>query len=390
MSIQTDQAQSDKAEDVKDPGDQPVDEAADKPEPRRAAGGTHLPVIPPKTRPKPSAASKRTTSSAKPNGSAVSADTPVTVSPEDAEPSDNVADQPAENASPAVKPPPDDASTPPAAEPAAVAEPENKPEASLPEATPPSFAPEPARRAGPVFAKPLGDWAEASSGQGPDFKAMVLGGSVPPDQQAPRFVGASESGTMVVGGKRRAGGKPMPPPPDASEPVAVPVGGIAGSVTVPPPSPPRPVTLRPERKPMTGRTHAEPAVPAAEAANAAPRRVKLQIARVSPWSMAKMSFLLSVACGIAFVVVVFMVWQVLNSAHLFTTIEEQIEQLAGPAGAAKFNFMSYVEQGKVLAGATVIAVVNIVLGTILGTLGALIYNITAILVGGIHVTMSDD
>jgi hypothetical protein len=121
-----------------------------------------------------------------------------------------------------------------------------------------------------------------------------------------------------------------------------------------------------------------------------PRRVKLQVARVSPWSIAKMAFLLSVAMGIAFVVMVFIVWNVMNNAKIFTTINDQIATLAGPESASKFDITSYVEQSKVMAGATVIAVVNAVIGTVLATLGSFIYNITSMLVGGIHITLRDD
>ncbi|HLS02500.1 MAG TPA: DUF3566 domain-containing protein, partial [Beutenbergiaceae bacterium] len=43
-----------------------------------------------------------------------------------------------------------------------------------------------------------------------------------------------------------------------------------------------------------------------------PRRVRLAISRIDPWSVMKLSFLLSIAAGIILVVAVGLVWVVLN------------------------------------------------------------------------------
>ena len=44
---------------------------------------------------------------------------------------------------------------------------------------------------------------------------------------------------------------------------------------------------------------------------ASARRVRLTVSRVDPWSAMKVSFLLSVALGIAMVVMVFVLWTIL-------------------------------------------------------------------------------
>ena len=45
-----------------------------------------------------------------------------------------------------------------------------------------------------------------------------------------------------------------------------------------------------------------------------PRRARLRLVRVDPWSVMKTAFLLSVAFGIVTVVAVFMIWSVLGAA----------------------------------------------------------------------------
>ena len=52
--------------------------------------------------------------------------------------------------------------------------------------------------------------------------------------------------------------------------------------------------------------------------------------------------------------------------------------------------VAYLELPRALAVSTIIAVVDMVLVTALTTLGAFLYNITATLVGGIHLTLADE
>ncbi|WP_299276243.1 DUF3566 domain-containing protein [uncultured Georgenia sp.] len=126
---------------------------------------------------------------------------------------------------------------------------------------------------------------------------------------------------------------------------------------------------------------------AARPASAGPRRVRLSIARVDPWSVMKLSFLLSIAVGIGIVVAAAAMWFVLDSMHVFADIEELLVTLDSE------NFlqlMDYVQFDRVISAAAIIAVVDILLLTALSTLGAFLYNIVAALVGGIHLTLTDD
>lgn len=119
-----------------------------------------------------------------------------------------------------------------------------------------------------------------------------------------------------------------------------------------------------------------------------PRRVRLAISRVDPWSVMKLSFLLSIAVGIGIVVAAALVWTVLNQMEVFAEIRSVIED----AGALNQfgKILEYFEFSRVLSVATVIAVVDVVLMTALATLGAFIYNLVAAMVGGLHLTLTDD
>jgi len=58
---------------------------------------------------------------------------------------------------------------------------------------------------------------------------------------------------------------------------------------------------------------------------AAPRRVKLSVSRVDPWSAMKLSFLLSVAVGIAMVVMVATLWLILSGMGVFADMNRTVE-----------------------------------------------------------------
>ena len=118
-----------------------------------------------------------------------------------------------------------------------------------------------------------------------------------------------------------------------------------------------------------------------------PRRVRLAISRVDPWSVMKLSFLMSVAIGIMIVVATAVVWITLDSLHVFATINDLVTEILADSN---IDLMQYVEFDRVLSIATLVAVVDIFLITALATIGAFLYNITAALVGGVHVTMTDE
>ncbi len=119
-----------------------------------------------------------------------------------------------------------------------------------------------------------------------------------------------------------------------------------------------------------------------------PRRVRLAISRVDPWSVMKLSFLLSIAVGIGIVIATATVWTVLNQMGVFASINEIVDEI--DARNQFGTVLEFLEFSRVLSVSVVIAVVDIVLLTALATLGAFIYNLVAAMVGGLHLTLTDD
>ncbi|GED10313.1 DUF3566 domain-containing protein [Cellulosimicrobium cellulans] len=143
--------------------------------------------------------------------------------------------------------------------------------------------------------------------------------------------------------------------------------------------------------PLTGATPAAgPATGATPTVrhDGGPRRVRLAVSRIDPWSAMKLGFLLAVAIGIMTVVATAVVWYVLDGMMVFAKIEDLFTQIVGTE--TDVDIQQYVAFGRVISIATLLGVVNVVIITALSTIMAFLYNIVAALVGGVHLTLTDD
>lgn len=119
-----------------------------------------------------------------------------------------------------------------------------------------------------------------------------------------------------------------------------------------------------------------------------PRRVRLAVSRLDPWSVMKLSFLLSIAIGIMIVVASVVFWMVLDGLHVFTEINDMIVAILGEE--TEVSILQFVELKRVVSLSTMIAIVDVVLLTALSTIAAFLYNVVAALVGGVHLTLTDE
>jgi hypothetical protein len=121
-----------------------------------------------------------------------------------------------------------------------------------------------------------------------------------------------------------------------------------------------------------------------------PRRARLRLTRVDPWSVMKTAFLLSIAFGVVTVVSVFMVWSVLGAAGVWDSINQTVQNILGGEGTGDFDVQNYVGVSRVMGFTMLVAVIDVVLITAIATLGAFLYNMAAALLGGIEVTLTED
>ncbi|WP_369390526.1 DUF3566 domain-containing protein [Streptomyces sp. CG1] len=120
------------------------------------------------------------------------------------------------------------------------------------------------------------------------------------------------------------------------------------------------------------------------------RKARLRVAKADPWSVMKVSFLLSIALGICTIVASAVLWMVMDAMGVFSTVGGTISEATGSNEANGFDLQAFLSLPHVLMFTTIIAVIDVVLATALATLGAFIYNLSAGFVGGIELTLAED
>ena len=133
------------------------------------------------------------------------------------------------------------------------------------------------------------------------------------------------------------------------------------------------------------REHSGGTIPSRPVRRPAPRarRMSLSLTRVDAWSVAKVTFMLSIAAGLIQIVAAGLLWALLNVVGVFN----QITQLVSASGLDLANVFSL---STVLSAVTIFSIIEVVIFTVLITIVALLYNVVSSLVGGIHVTLGDD
>jgi ABC-type sugar transport system permease subunit len=118
------------------------------------------------------------------------------------------------------------------------------------------------------------------------------------------------------------------------------------------------------------------------------RKARRRLTHVDPWSVMKTAFLLSIALGIVTVVAVGIVWSVLGAAGVWDSVDSTVGTVVGEDN--DFAIQDYLGMGRVMGFTVIVAVVDVVLVTVLATLGAFLYNLAAALLGGVEVVLAED
>ncbi len=113
----------------------------------------------------------------------------------------------------------------------------------------------------------------------------------------------------------------------------------------------------------------------------ATKQVRLKLVYLDFWSVVKFSFLIWLSLGIVLIVASILIWLVLYSTGIFDTIDAQMTQILTQdfSLAASFGLL------QVALFSVVVALLNTVVGTILGAIGALLYNLSVRFTGGLLV-----
>jgi uncharacterized membrane protein SpoIIM required for sporulation len=110
------------------------------------------------------------------------------------------------------------------------------------------------------------------------------------------------------------------------------------------------------------------------------KQVRLRLVYVDFWSAVKLSFLAAVALAIVTLVSVFLVYMVIQTTGLITQLDELFT-----AFDDNFVLSDVINLPQVMAFASIVAILNLIVITVLGAVVAGIYNLMVKVTGGLLV-----
>jgi Transmembrane domain of unknown function (DUF3566) len=119
------------------------------------------------------------------------------------------------------------------------------------------------------------------------------------------------------------------------------------------------------------------------------RQAHLTVARVEPWSVMKFSFVVSLVAFVILFVAVSLLYGALDGLGVFDSLQRLVSSLTSSQGSAGVNASKWFSASRVLGYTALLGSLNIVLITAMSTIGAVVYNLTSRLVGGVEVTLRE-
>jgi outer membrane biosynthesis protein TonB len=121
-------------------------------------------------------------------------------------------------------------------------------------------------------------------------------------------------------------------------------------------------------------------------ASRGPRRARLTVKRVDPWSVMKFSFAVSFVLLVVIIVATSVLYLALDAMGVFDSVNKTLAELfTSNGGGEPFK----ITAAWVIGLSAILGAINVVLFTALMTLGAFVYNVCADLVGGVEVTLAE-
>jgi Transmembrane domain of unknown function (DUF3566) len=255
------------------------------------------------------------------------------------------------------------------------------------------------------------DWMPSGAGEPPPADSRTGDASAPAKPNSASPASSSES-TAEPSGQDPSPTAPSSTAPSSTEPSpkAVSAAAFAWETPEPPPVPqssPARNFVRPggnaKTAAATGAAAAAspaktPADQAAEPARGKPskrsakrqaRQAHLTVARVEPWSVMKFSFVVSLVAFVILFVAVSVIYGALSALGVFESLQRVVQSVTSSQDSAGVNAAKWFTASKVLGYTGLLGSLNIVLITAMATIGAVVYNLTSRLIGGVEVTLRE-
>jgi hypothetical protein len=180
---------------------------------------------------------------------------------------------------------------------------------------------------------------------------------------------------------------PGPVAPVLAAGVATGVATSAARAPAAPPAPQATPVAQPQPQPRPQQTSVASVARSAVRPSSGPRAARVYLTHVDPWSVMKQAFLLSLALAVIILAASAALWFALDSAGIIDQITRTATDVGGESGATVTGFLDF---GRIMGAALVVAGIETVLVTALCTLLAFMYNLSVGIGGGLEVTLSEE
>jgi len=117
------------------------------------------------------------------------------------------------------------------------------------------------------------------------------------------------------------------------------------------------------------------------------KQVRLKLVYIDFWSAVKLSFLLAASLGIVLIISSILVWVVLNSTGIFRSLDSIFQDILGQPN---FSVADSFSLPQVAGFSFAVAILNVVVGTALGAIGSMLYNLSVRITGGLLVGFTNN
>jgi hypothetical protein len=254
--------------------------------------------------------------------------------------------------------------------------------------------------AAPVAPEADDDWRLGNDGLSSSM-ATPEAEPVPAEEEPSISTGTGWPGDSTVFGTER------PDPAPASSPASEPTVSAASFVwETPDPEPTSPSSPARNflRSSTNAKTSAPPRTPPVSVTPAgtssagtrskasskrSSRQAHLTIARVEPWSVMKFSFAVSLVAFVILFVAVSVIYGTLSALGVFTSLQHVVQSVTSSQDSSGVNAAKWFTASRILSYTALLGALNIVLITAMCTIGAVVYNLTSRLIGGVEVTLRE-
>lgn len=120
-----------------------------------------------------------------------------------------------------------------------------------------------------------------------------------------------------------------------------------------------------------------------------PRLASLQLKRVDPWTVLKISLIVAIVMFFVWMIAIGILYLTLGAMDVWSRINDTFSTLTSTPDSQAAGKTDLITAGRVFGVTAIIGAINIVLFTALATVAAFIYNAAASMSGGVELTLGE-